>query len=387
MQDRRSFLRTSALGLAAAGALPALSRAAGSPDAASPDGRGPDQVLVDWHSHLITPGEIAFLAGRTSAPRVVTNGKGEQVLENVTTVSAAGDRPSPITASDIPTRIRHLDANRVQRQLLSYTVALGYDATIPVEELRPFYRTLNDDLAAVLQKYPGRFLGVAAVPTTDPDWAAGELERAHKELGFIGFALPLNVFSTTEGARTQARLFAAAQRHGSHLFVHRAPASPRIPGQPPLIVPSDLSAVRWGVISNTHLVNGAITLGLSDFLDPYPNVNVQVIMLGGFFPYLIDSIVASGPRLGIKDPLARLRRIYLEPGPYSSSNGEWVALAAQKLGSDRILFGTDYGVGGGTSADRLAPSIASLNKALTPGDRQRLYIDNSQALLKAYGLS
>jgi len=114
---------------------------------------------------------------------------------------------------------------------------------------------------------------------------------------------------------------------------------------------------------------------------------VQVIMLGGFFPYLIDSIIAAGPRLNIKDPLARLRRIYLEPGPYSSSNGEWVALAARKFGADRILFGTDYGVGGGTSQDRLAPSIASLDKALTPAERQLIYTDNSRVLLKAHGIT
>jgi len=309
------------------------------------------------------------------------------LLENLTTVSSASGKASVTAASDIETRIKHLDTNNVRRQLLSYTVALGYDATLPVEELRPFYRTLNDDLAEILKKYPGRFLGVAAVPTTDPIWAAQELERAHKELGFIGFALPLNTFTSLEGARTQAPLFAAAQKFASHVFVHRAPASSQIPGQPPLIVPSDLGQVRWGVISNTHLVNGAITLGLSDFLDPYPDVSVQVIMLGGFFPYLIDSIIASGPRLGTKDPLAKLRRIYLEPGPYSSTNGEWVALAAAKFGADRILFGTDYGVGGGTSADRLAPSIASLNKVLSPAQRQLIYVDNTRSLLKAKGVA
>ena len=387
MQTRRTFLRTSAMGIGIAGVLPKLVRAAADTPAPTADAPGSSQVLVDWHSHVITPGEIRYLAGRSKAPRVYTDDSGRTLLENQTTVSAAAGKPSPTAASDIETRIKHLDANNVQRQLLSYTVALGYDATLPVEELRPFYRTLNDDLATILKKYPGRFLGVAAVPTTDPVWAAQELERAHKELGFIGIALPLNTFTSLEGARTQAPLFSAAHKFGSHVFVHRAPASSQIPGQPPLIVPDDLNQVRWGVVSNTHLVNGAITLGLSDFLDPYPDVSVQVIMLGGFFPYLIDSIIASAPRIGIKDPLARLRRIYLEPGPYSSSNGEWVALAAAKFGADRILFGTDYGVGGGTSADRLAPSIASLNKALTPAQRQLIYADNTRTLLKAKGVS
>jgi predicted TIM-barrel fold metal-dependent hydrolase len=228
---------------------------------------------------------------------------------------------------------------------------------------------------------------VAAVPSADPQWAAQELARAHEELGLIGVAVPLNAYATLESARTQAPLFAAAQKYRSHVFVHRAPASPQLPGQPPLIVPPDTGLVRWGVISNTHLVNGAITLGVTDFLDPYPDVTVQVIMLGGFFPYLIDSIVAGGRQRGVKDPLARLRRIYLEPGPYSSTNPEWVALAAAKFGADRILFGTDYGVGGGTSADRLAPSIAKLDRVLTPEQRQLIYIENSRALLAAKGLS
>ncbi len=65
------------------------------------------------------------------------------------------------------------------------------------------------------------FLGVAALPTADPHWAADELRRAHRELGFIGGSLPLNAFATHEGALTLAPLFAEAQKHGSHFFIHR----------------------------------------------------------------------------------------------------------------------------------------------------------------------
>jgi predicted TIM-barrel fold metal-dependent hydrolase len=391
MQSRRSFLRTSALGIGIAGMLPDLVRSApsaspGSGTAGSGAGE-PFPIAVDWHSHVVTPGELRYLAGRTAAPRVVVDSQGRTLLENATTVSAVGGKATVTSPSDIETRIRHLDANGVQRQLLSYTVAFGYDATLPVEELRPFYRILNDDLAAIVRQHPDRFLGVAAVPTTDPAWAARELTRAHEELGLIGVAVPLNAYATLESARTQAPLFAAAQKYRSHVFVHRAPASPELPGQPPLILPNDLNSIRWSIISNTHLVNGAVTLGLTDFLDPYPDVTVQVIMLGGFFPYLADTVVTAGRQLGIRDPLARIRRIYLDPGPYSSSNGEWVALAAAKFGADRILFGTDYGVGGGTSADRLAPSIATLDRFLTADQRRQIYLENSRNLLRARGIS
>ena len=389
-QSRRSFLRSAATG-AAALSLPVLTRAQEASPTPAPAPAAsklpPLTIPVDWHSHIVTPGEIAYLAGRTSAPRVITGAEGKTLIENLTTVSFASRGPSPIAVSDLATRVKHLDANRVERQLLTYTVANGYEATLPVEEQRKLYRTLNDDLAAALRAHPGRFLGVAAVPTLDPAWAATELERAHQELGLIGAALPLNAFATLAGARTLAPLFAEGQKLNSHFFLHRAPASTSIPGQPPLIVPDDTESVRWSIISNTHLANGAITLGLTDFLDPYPDVSVQIIMLGGFLPYLIDSIVAAGPRLNVKDPLARLRRLYLEPGPYSGSAGEWVALAARKLGADRILFGTDYGVGGGTSPDRLASSIATLDAILPADARQQIYRDNSLTLLKAKGIT
>jgi predicted TIM-barrel fold metal-dependent hydrolase len=389
--SRRQFLQNAVLGSVAAGTLPALLSSAPA-DAPATDsvptgspGRLP--VLVDWHSHVITPGELRFLAGRSKAPRVVTDASGQTLLDNVTTVSGAARRPSPTSVSDIAARLKNLDANGVRRQLLSYTVALGYDATLPIDEQRLLFLTLNDELAEIIRQHPDRFLGVAALPSSDPLWAAQELARAHKELGLIGGALPLNAFATLEGARTLAPLFDEGQKHGSHFFIHRAPASSAVPGQPPLILPTDTESVRWNVISNTHLVNGAITLGLTDFLDPYPDVSVQVIMLGGFLPYLISSIVNpwNGGAREIKDPVARLRRLYFDPGPYSR-NGEWVALAVAKLGADRILFGTDYGVGGGANGD-VGPAVATLDRTLTADQRNLIYVENSRALLKSKGLS
>jgi predicted TIM-barrel fold metal-dependent hydrolase len=388
MPTRREFIQSAALGVAATATLPSLLRAASA--GAAPGAPLPAtglRPLIDWHSHIVTPGELRFLAGRTQAPRVFTDAQGRQLFENVTTVSSVSRGALPTSPSNIPLRIQHLEASGVQRQLLTYTVAIGYDATLPIEEVRPFFRGLNDELAAAVRQHPDRFLGVAALPSADPAWAAEELNRAHKELGLIGAALPLNAFTSLEGARTLAPVFAAGQKLGSHFFIHRAPANAAVPGQPPLILPTDTESIRWSAISNTHLLNGALTLGLTNFLDPYPDVSVQVIMLGGFFPYLIDTITGAGSHLGIKDPLARLRRIYLEPGPYSGSNPDWVAYAAGKFGADRILFGTDYGVGGGAATDRLAPSIAALDKALAPHDRRLIYVDNTLALLKSKGLS
>jgi len=384
---RRQFLVQAGLASAAAFTLPRRSAAQEAGHAATlpvAADAGAPRVLVDWHSHFVTQAEIAYFAARKTAPRLITGADGATRLQNVDTASAAAGAPSEFSASDVEARLRHLDAQGIGRQLLSHTVALGLDATLPIEELRPLFRRVNDELAEVVHRHPDRFFAVAALPTADPHWAADELRRAHRELGFIGGSLPLNAFATLEGARTLAPLFAEAQRQRSHFFVHRGPASAHVPGQPPIVIPADTEYARWSLISNTHLAAGGITLGLTDFLDPYPDVSVEVIMLAGFLPYLIDGILPAAQHAGIADPVARLRRIYLDPGPYSRI-GDWVELAVARLGADRILFGSDYGVGGGTRGD-IAPALATLDRTLTPPQRQAIYIDNSRALLASKGI-
>jgi predicted TIM-barrel fold metal-dependent hydrolase len=371
MPSRRTFLQHSAA-IAAAGLLPGVLKSAHAAAPATP------RALVDWHSHFVSRAEVRYFATRTQPPRLIKGDDGVTRLDNVTTVSFAGGL-SELSPSDIPARIAHLDANGIQRQLLTHTVALGLDATIPLEDLRPLYRAFNDELAEVVRRYPTRFLAVAALPAADPKWAAEELTRAHRDLGFIGGSLPLNAFATLEGARTLAPLFATAQKHGSHFFVHRGPANAAIPGQPPLEAPSDTDFARWTLISNTHLAAGGITLGLTDFLDPYPDVSVEIVMLAGFLPYLFSSIVPAAKANGIKDPLARLRRLYLDLGPYSRI-GEWVRTGIDRIGADRILFGTDYGVGGGKRGD-VSTSLATLEGVLSKDEQRLIFFENSRTLL------
>jgi predicted TIM-barrel fold metal-dependent hydrolase len=376
--QRRDFLLQTALSTAAFALPRRLLAKAG-------ESAPPRNVLVDWHSHFVSQAEIRLFELRKAPPRLLhTAGHPVAQLQNVDTASFAAGEPADFEASDLEARLRHLDANGISHQLLSQTVAMGLDATIPVNDLKPVFRAFNDELADVVRQHAPRFLGVAALPTGDPQWAAAELKRAHEELGLIGGALPLNAFATLEGARTLAPIFAEGQKHKSHFFVHRAPASARVPGQPPIVLPKDTEFARWTLISNAHLAAGGITLGLTDFLDPYPDVSVQVVMLAGFLPYLTDAILPAAEKAGIKDPIERIRRLYFDPGPYSRI-GDWVDLAIRKIGADRIIFGSDYGVNGGARGD-IAPALKVLDSALNPGDRRLIYQENSRILLANKGI-
>jgi predicted TIM-barrel fold metal-dependent hydrolase len=379
--SRRNYIRTTVLGAAALAIPDTVSRAASStPNATAST---PVKNIIDWHNHWISPSEIKYLTARTKAPRITINEKGQQILQRVTDATADASKPFPIwpQATDIEGRLRHLDQVGVQRQIISYTVPFGYDYSLSAEEIRPLFQAYNDDLAGLIQKHPDRFTGFAALPTSDVAWASQELERAHRELGLIGGSLPLNAFSTLEGAQVLAPLFATAQKYRSHIFVHRGAASAGIPGQPEIIIPKDTAYARWSLISDSHLAAGAITLGLSDFLDAYPDVTVQIVMLGGSIPYVIEHIQQSAKRSGQADPIDKLRRLYLDPGPYSQTPRSVVS-AVRALGADRILFGSDYG----PNPDIGVGVKAISESGLTAEELNLIFVENGRKLLALKGV-
>jgi predicted TIM-barrel fold metal-dependent hydrolase len=378
---RRNYIRTTLLGAASLAVPSTLSRAT-TPDPSTTVST-PTKNVIDWHNHWISPAEIKFLSARTKAPRITINEKGQQILQRVTDATSDASKPFPIwpQATDIEGRLRHLDQVGVQRQIISYTVPFGYDYSLSAEEIRPLFQAYNNDLAALLQKYPDRFSGYAALPTSDVAWAAKELERGHRELGLIGGSLPLNAFSTLEGAQVLAPIFAVAQKYRSHIFVHRGAASPTIPGQPEIIIPKDTAYARWSLVSDSQLAAGAITLGLSDFLEPYPDVTVQIVMLGGSIPYVVEHIQQAAKRSGQPDPIDKLRRLYLDPGPYSQTPRSVVS-AVRAFGADRILFGSDYGPNPDISVGIKAIS----ESGLTPDELNLIFIENGRKLLAEKGV-
>ena len=169
----------------------------------------PERSIIDFHAHWIAPKVVELLGARTS-PRP----------------------PQGQGWFDVDARLKLMDQAGVQRQVLSY-VGAAYDGVMKPEEARPFWRAQNDDLGAAVKKHPARFSGLATLPTANVAWAAEELERAHRDLGLIGATLPLDAFTSLAGARALAPIFAVAQKHRSHIFVHRGAASADIPGRQP----------------------------------------------------------------------------------------------------------------------------------------------------------
>jgi predicted TIM-barrel fold metal-dependent hydrolase len=273
--------------------------------------------IIDWHNHWLSPRVVEALSRRTASPRILRNDKGELVYDGG---SVRGALPALTLATgftSIDERLRHLDSVGVERQVISWPTTFGTDAALSAEEAVPLWKAYNEDLAELVAQHPDRLTGLAILPTSDIAWAAQELERAHNELGLIGATLPVGAFHSLEGANRLAPIFEIAQKQRSHIYLHTGAASAGIPGQfAPL--PTDSVFARFGVNAGWSFASAIVTLTLTDFLKPYPDVTLQIAMLGGaiaFHAEFIEHGVArAGTNINVK---AALRRVYIDTGSSS----------------------------------------------------------------------
>jgi predicted TIM-barrel fold metal-dependent hydrolase len=373
---RRHFLQTTALGLAA-GAFTRETALDARQAAQAPAGAN----IIDCHAHWVGPTVVDLLKTRTS-PRP----------------------PQGAGWTDLEARLREMDKTGVKRQVLGW-VGASFDGALAAADARPLWRAQNDDVAAVVKKYPARFSGLASLPTASVAWAAEELERAHRDLGLIGAVLPLDAFISLAGARALAPIFDVAQKHRSHIFVHRGTASPDIPGEQPetgAVNPyfglsdaggrgggrgsaapnGDYAQARTLLATATHLATGVITLALTDFLDAYPDVTVQVAMMGGAISYVAEHIQMAAEEAGSPVPSKRFKSVYLDTGQ-SGRAPRGIAMAAKVFGADRILFGTDSG-----PTSSIGPTVESVKQAaLTADEKALIFSGNGRRLLAAKGVA
>ena len=82
-------------------------------------------------------------------------------------------------------RLEAMDAQGISMQALSPN-PLTYLHFIEPALANDFCRRHNDDLATAVAAHPDRFVGLAALPMQDVDAACAELQRAVSELGLLG---------------------------------------------------------------------------------------------------------------------------------------------------------------------------------------------------------
>jgi predicted TIM-barrel fold metal-dependent hydrolase len=295
-------------------------------------------MMIDMHAHW-KPSEVAdALRARTREPRIVRGGDGVEVLK----APRIADTALAEAFNEAAVELARMDRQDVSVSVLSVLGSFCWIEAQPIDEALPLCRKVNDGLAAICARHPGRFAAFAALPLTDMAAAAAEFERVLGLPRMIGAQLPGNLFLTRDNAEAARPLLAAANRHKAAVFIHHGPR----PGDafPRVAAGTDNARRRNGTLDmQASLSSVMVTLCLTDLLADYPDATVVVHNLGGNIPYEVERMdhrcLLDTPDEEL--PSARFRRAAAVYVDCNSFGPRAIEAAVRLYGAERIVCGTD----------------------------------------------
>lgn len=249
-------------------------------------------------------------------------------------------------------------------------------------------RLMNDELAAVVATAPGRFRGVAMLPTVDGNAAAAELERTVKELGFIGAYVPVGPTAKRMDHPEYEILYEATVELDVSLWLH--PSRPPIPSY----IDEDQSKyLEWHAVGwPSDTTSAMYRIVFSGVFQRFPSIRILTHHHGGLIPYLAPRIEAAwavfeqarlAPPTELPKPLIdHFKKFFCDTATLGFAPKS-LELACEFFGPERILFGSDcpFDVNDGEAS--IHESLRSI-EAMQVGESVRSAIleNNAQAILK-----
>jgi aminocarboxymuconate-semialdehyde decarboxylase len=290
---------------------------------------------VDSHTHILTEEAMRLLAKESAkvAPALKNADGGLATLEIDGKVV---QHPLPREIWDVGLRLRDMDANGVDIQVLSPTVFTFFYGVEPA--LAQVCSVLqNEQIAAVVRQHPERFIGLGTVPLQSPEAAADELKRAMGKLGLRGAMIGSNVNGRNLDDPALEPFWAAAAELGAFIFLHPHAGA---------------AAERLGSYYLKNLVGlpfettiAAASLVFGGVLERHPVLKICLSHGGGFVPYQAGRFqhgleVRPEARAKLQRPLSEsLGRLYYDTILHSDRVLEALIGLA---GASRVLLGSDY---------------------------------------------
>jgi predicted TIM-barrel fold metal-dependent hydrolase len=320
------------------------------------------------HAHWFPETLADAFRKRTSKPMIFTK-DGKEYLE--------GSFPAaPLRLESLDARLSEMDRTGVELGILSLSPVTGIEG-LPADEAVPLCRIVNDALSAACTKYPGRFSGLASLPTADIGLMVAEFERVMALPGMVGAMLAGDGFLSLKRAERFRPILEAADRYGAIMLVHYG----RIANdqEPVKIDSSDNGHPRVGTLDmQARLSQNMITFCLTDFLKSFPNMTVLSHNLGGNIPFEIErmdhrTMIDMPPGTELPSKKFRAAPVLVD---CNSLGARAIEMAAEVYGADKIVFGSD-GTGFGMEWTQKA-----INEArLTEHERDLIRHNNAAAAI------
>jgi aminocarboxymuconate-semialdehyde decarboxylase len=236
----------------------------------------------------------------------------------------------------VPRRIEEMGRMQVTRQAISpMPELLSY--WLPLDDAKVMIRYLNDQIAAMIDRAPERFVGLGAVPLQDMDSSLKELEYVVRKLEFKGVEIASHVNGTSIGDPRFEPFFAEAEKMGAAIFVHalRPAGQDRIVGafiEQAVCFPGDIG------LAAASMITGGIA-------ERHPKLKIAFSHGGGVMSILLPRLVHAWKnvpkaRESLKEsPAVAAKRFYYDELVFEPNA---IRFLVETFGQSQICVGTDY---------------------------------------------
>lgn len=198
-------------------------------------------------------------------------------------------------------------------------------------------RIINDYIAELCTKYPGRFYGLASLPLQDVPAAMNELKRAVHELDLRGILLYSHINGKPVDSPEFEPLYEQAEELRIPLVLH-----PTVPTWGDVI--KDYSMIPMiGLMVDTSIA--MLRIILNGILERHPDLLIIHPHCGGVLPYLMPRIeeqteVKGRGRENIQaSPREYYRKVYMD---LVSPSALAMQYAYDFSDADHLVFGSDH---------------------------------------------
>jgi predicted TIM-barrel fold metal-dependent hydrolase len=290
-------------------------------------------------------------------------------------------------------RLARMDAAGVDVQVLSITTP--GTQPLPPGDAVALARDANDFLADAVRRRPDRFAAFATLPTSDPDAAAAELERAVNRLNLVGALVFPRTGETFLDHDRFRPVFEVAAQSRVPLYLH--------PAVPPRSIRDAayggfdeftgmiLATGGWGWHAEAGLA--ALRLILAGTFDRHPDLQ---LILGHWGELLVAFADRADLLSAANSGLERRILDYLTGNLNVTAGGVYshrmLTQALDVLGPDRVMFGADDPYGGtpdqpgadsrGRFGGRGGAREFVATAPISLSDREKLAHGNAERILK-----
>ncbi len=289
---------------------------------------------IDIHAHILPEETMRQL--QETAPslglRLTSIDEGSAILE----IAGVTQKPFPREAWDLEWRLRDMDRSGVDIQLLSNTPqTFLYDQEPSLGAACAAIQ--NDQIAALVKRYPDRFRGLATLPMQAPELAARELRRAMGSLGLLGFHLASNIQGRNLDDPDLTPVWEAAQEARAFVLIHpfKIAAGERLKSY---YLKNLIGNPLDTTIAGASLIFGGV-------IERYPAISFCFSHGGGFLPYQAGRFihgwnVRPEPKQFLEQgPAESLGRLYYDTILHSDQMLQYLI---GSVGANRVMLGSDY---------------------------------------------